>query len=80
MRARNPLAPIETLCAAHRANRAYQASLKRGANVPGAYALKVHAVRMQRKARQFMVDAGLIKPIEEKAPDEKDKPLCPQSF
>lgn len=75
MRERNPGAPIEALCAWHRAEQADAAASKRGTSVPGAYALRVHAARMRRKAVQFAVDAGYSPARPEKPVKERELPL-----
>lgn len=80
LRVNFPDMPVEAMAAHHRSRRAEEAAAKRGTSVPGAYALRVHAVKMVRKANQFCVDAGLLKPTEEKPAAEREKPFCPQSF
>ncbi len=75
-----PTAPIEALACQHRSQRADAAATKRGASVPGAFALRVHAARMRRKALVILAEAGCIDPVYKNPPPEKDLPLCPQSF
>lgn len=80
-----PTAPKEALACQHRYERAWEAAAKRGASVPGAYALRVHGVRMRNKALRLLAEAGLIDAayktrFPEISGEEKPKPLCPQSF
>ncbi len=75
MRERNPGAPLDALCAWHRAERADEAAARRGASVPGSYALRVHAARMRRKSTRFFIDSGYLKAPEALPPKEKDLPL-----
>ncbi len=71
-----PTMPIEAKAAHHRAGRAWAAGVKRG-GLPGGYALRVHSVRMRRKANQICAAAGLIQAVEQKQVEGRDLPLCP---
>ncbi len=72
-----PTMPNEAKAAHYRARLDEAAAAKRGASVPGAYALRVHAVRMRRKANRICADAGLLDPAYKNQPEERDLPLCP---
>lgn len=76
MRQTFPTAPLEALAAEYRADRAAAAGAKRG-GLPGGYALRVHAVRMRRKALRLMAEAGLIDPAYKEPQEPRDLPLCP---
>lgn len=71
--------PLEALACLHRAQRADEAAARRGLNVPGSYALRVHAARMRRKFNRFMIDAGVATPPLEKPVEPRPLPLCPPS-
>lgn len=73
-----PLVPLEAHAANYRATQAEAAAAKRGQSVPGAFALRVHAARMRRKAVEFARAAGAL-PTPEPGPiKERDLPLSPQ--
>lgn len=72
--------PLEALACLHRATRANDAAAKRGLNVPGSYALRVHAARMNRKFNTFMIASGIASAPEAAPVKEKDRPICPASL
>lgn len=69
--------PPEALACLHRADRSDAAAAKRGLNVPGSYALRVHAARMRRKFNTFMIAAGIASAPEPAPVKERDLPLSP---
>lgn len=73
----NPVLPIEALAAHYRGEKADEAADKRGASVPGSYALRVHAARMRRLAFKLAVDVGVLKAPPDKPVKERDLPLSP---
>ncbi len=79
-------APLEAFASHYRAQRAYRAAEKRGASVPGSYALRVHGARMLRQCNRILAEKGFIDPAYKKpAPEEWGdgpplKPICPASL